>query len=40
MALGGHSWKTAGRIWFKPITDGELNDRCSFKRFAGKDNRG
>ena len=36
MALGEHSWKTAGHVWFQAITDGDISERCSFKRFAEK----
>ncbi len=28
MALGGHSWKTAGQVWFDAIMDRGLSERC------------
>ena len=36
MALEEHCWKTAGRIWFDAITDGGLDEHCSFSEFANR----
>lgn len=34
MALGGHSWETAGKIWYRTLTGGRLSRAARFKDFA------
>jgi Zinc metalloprotease (elastase) len=32
--IGGYSWETAGPVWYKALTGGELRPNASFKEFA------
>ena len=34
VALGGHSWERAGKIWFSALTDKSLRPSCTFKEWA------
>lgn len=34
MALGGHAWERAGRIWYLTLTGGRLSPRSDFAAFA------
>src|SRR3954451_23672098 len=35
IALGGHSWEEAGRIWYTALGNPQLRPTSSFRRFAG-----
>lgn len=34
MALGGHAWEKAGRIWYETLRDRRLKQTASFRQFA------
>lgn len=34
MALGGHAWERAGRVWYDTLTDGRLGPDSDFRTFA------
>ena len=34
MALGGHAWERAGRIWYRTLTSGTLPSTADFTTFA------
>jgi Zn-dependent metalloprotease len=34
MAIGGHAWDKAGRIWYETLRDSRLRPNASFSRFA------
>jgi Zn-dependent metalloprotease len=35
MAIGGHAWEKAGRIWYETLRDSRLRPNAGFVRFAG-----
>jgi Zn-dependent metalloprotease len=36
MALGGHSWEKAGRIWYETLRDPRVKPNANFRSFAGR----
>jgi Zn-dependent metalloprotease len=34
VALGGHAWERAGRVWYETLTGGELQATATFPQFA------
>ncbi|KAJ5150899.1 uncharacterized protein N7482_010151 [Penicillium canariense] len=32
--IGGYSWETAGPVWYKALTSGELSENATFREFA------
>jgi len=34
IALGGHSWEKAGKIWYEVLTSGQLRSSATFAQFA------
>ena len=35
IALGGHAWEKAGRIWYETLRDKRLKPNATFRQFAG-----
>ena len=34
IALGGHAWEKAGRIWYETVRDKRLKPTATFRQFA------